>query len=194
MNGWKCYLDMDGVLDDFVGAACREHVRPCYDKPEHYGIFDMEKIWGITPKAFWSKLDVDAYKFWRRLEKTPEADEIVQLAIDTFGVENVAILTAAAMHPMCAAAKRDWIREYYPQFEKRIIYAQAKGFVGGPKKVLIDDRDRNIEDWEAAGGVGILVPRLWNKEYQYAKHNQTLDMIKAGLDTLEEITNAANGG
>jgi 5'(3')-deoxyribonucleotidase len=159
---------MDGVLDDFVGAACRAHNRTCYDKPEHYGIFDMEKCWGITPKQFWEPTEINAYKFWRNLEKTPEADRIVELVTEKFGVENVAILTAAAMHPMCAAAKRDWIREYYPQFEKRMIFAQAKGFVGGPKKVLIDDRDRNIEDWEKAGGVGILVPRLWNVGYDYA--------------------------
>jgi hypothetical protein len=50
--------------------------------------------------------------------------------------------------------------------DKRVLIANghtAKASVAGPGKILIDDKNENIDEWEAAGGIGILYPRPWNR-------------------------------
>lgn len=161
----KIFLDMDGVLADFVGAACRVHNRTCYDKREHMGEFSLEKCWGISAAEFWAP--TDSFDFWMNLDKTAEADMIVETAVDIVGWENVAILTIPSDLPECINAKKEWIKFYYPRLAKQMIFAYDKGFIADPGKLLVDDRDRNVEDWKAVGGDAILVPRPWNKYWQY---------------------------
>ena len=36
-----------------------------------------------------------------------------------------------------------------------ICPSKDKGFLAGEGRILIDDREQNIKDWENAGGVGI---------------------------------------
>ena len=163
----KVFVDMDGVIADFVGGVIAAHKRSVYDDPAHYGKFDIEKIWGIKVEEFWEPLD--SYEFWRGLAKTPEADRIVYIVTKKFGAENVAILTAPSESRFCVPGKRDWIAEHYPVFKNRMIFGSAKEFLAGPDRVLIDDRDKNAEVFEAAGGVSVLVPRLWNKRHPWAR-------------------------
>ena len=44
-----CFLDMDGVLADFVDGVCQAHDRAFpYDDPSNYGHFDIEPLWGMS--------------------------------------------------------------------------------------------------------------------------------------------------
>jgi len=176
----KIFLDQDGVLANFVGGACKAHGLTCYDKPERLGEFSLEKCWGMTAGQFWAP--TNNYDFWFNLEKTAEADEIVMLAIDAVGVENVAMLTSPSLDPDCVPAKRAWMEKCYPQLAKTMIFSWGKGIIGGPGRILIDDRDRNIDDWYLAGGEGILVPRPWNEDYKLA--NATLEVIEMRLKAI----------
>lgn len=176
----KIFLDMDGVLADFVGGVCKAHKRTCYDKPEHLGEFSLEKCWGVTAAEFW--WPTNNWHFWANLEKTYEADAIVAMAIDAVGVKNVAILTSPSLDPSCVPAKRAWVEKYYPQLAKTMIFSWRKGIIGGSHRVLVDDRDRNIDDWEEAGGYGVLVPRPWNVAYK--ESNITLSVIQTKLGTI----------
>lgn len=173
----KIFLDMDGVLADFVGGACKAHNRTCYDHPSHYGEFQLEKIWGITPAEFWKP--TNSFEFWASLAKTPEADMIVETAVKLVGWENIAILTSPSLHESCVPAKRYWIEKYYPRLTKNMIFAWGKGFIAGPGKLLVDDRDRNVDDFRAAGGQAVLVPRLWNRRYN--------DVITREFNLQEEL-------
>ena len=176
----KIFLDQDGVLADFVGGACKAHNRTLYDKPEHLGKFDMEKLWGMSAQEFW--IPTNNFDFWFNLEKTPEADAIVELAIDAVGVKNIAMLTSPSLDPSCVPAKRAWMEKHYPQLTKTMIFSWGKGMIGGPGRILIDDRDRNIDDWYMAGGEGILVSRPWNEDYQLA--HVTLAVIETRLNDI----------
>jgi 5'(3')-deoxyribonucleotidase len=184
---YKLLLDMDGVLDDFVGGASKAHSRTSpYEDDQGHGVFDMEKLWGISTNDFWAKCQ--GYNFWFWMEKTKEADEIVNLATAYFGVDNIAILTSPSDPDReCVEAKRDWIKKYYPQFSKRIIFGSAKEFLAGPERVLIDDRDRNVEDFRAAGGATVLVPRPWNKEND--RSGKVLEVVKLGLAVIMGVSN-----
>lgn len=156
-----CFLDMDGVLVDFVGGASKVHNRETpYTTEESLGVWEIETLWGISSREFWEPLEYQG--FWENLEKTPEADEIVEVVCDKFGVENIAILTALSRSVFCVGEKCKWIKKHYPQFRKSMIFTKAKQFLAGSNRFLIDDKDTNISSFNQAGGWGITVPRLWN--------------------------------
>lgn len=164
-----CFLDMDGVLADFAGGVSKAHNRPSpYLEPSSLGIFDMEKLWGMTPAEFWVGTRQEG--FWLGLEKMPDADAIVDLVCSYFGAENVAILTSPSFDPHCIPEKQQWIKQYYPQFYSNMLFGSAKRFLAGPGRVLLDDRDANIDNFRNAGGYAITVPRLWNVGWPQSDH------------------------
>lgn len=177
----KALLDMDGVLAQFVEGAAKAHNRPdpFDNNPEALGVFDIEKIWKITPEEFWAPINSRGQSFWEDLDKTPEADEIVNIVTCTFGLSNVAILTAPSRDTSCYIGKFKWLDRHFPQFEGRVIFGSAKEFLAAPEHYLFDDRDKNVEAFDRAGGQGILVPRLWNKGHRRA--DRVIETIKAGL-------------
>ncbi len=179
--GTKCFLDMDGVISDFVFGFFMAHQCDSVYRgnPKSLGIFDIEKIMGITLEEFWAPIKRMGPNFWVNLPKTPEADEIVDVVCREFGPENVCILTNPSQGVGAEDGKREWIKKYYPQFSKRIIFGEAKEFLAGPDKLLIDDRDRNIDDFVRFGGEGILIPRLWNRRYQVS--DLVINVLKTGL-------------
>ncbi len=165
----KCFLDQDGVIADFVGGACRAHGKQNpYILAKNLGEFELIKIWGMAEDQFWKPIDDMGMAFWVGLEKTPEADEIVRFAFETFGADNVAVLTAPSLDPGCIPGKRAWMKKNFPALERKMIFANAsnKRFLAGPDNWLIDDRDKNVEQFLAAGGNGVLVPRPWNKGHK----------------------------
>lgn len=183
----KLFLDMDGVLADFVGSISKAHNKPSpYTDPSTIGIslglFDIEKIWGITIKQLFEPSN--NYDFWHKMDKTPEADELVKAAFKAVGSDNVAILTAPSISEWCVPGKRAWVRRHYPELVNKIIYGSAKEFLSGPDKILIDDRDKNIDAFNQAGGRGILIPRLWNKDHELADK-----ALSITLERLDEISN-----
>lgn len=101
----KCFLDMDGVIADFIGALCKVHGKETpYTNPESLGTFDTELLWGMSEEQFWAPIAKNSFEFWDGIPKTPEADGLVTLAIREFGLENVCILTAPRIARISPAA------------------------------------------------------------------------------------------
>lgn len=153
---------MDGVIADFVTGVCLAHNRPSpYLDIKSRGIFDMEKLWGISIEEFWKPTRFEG--FWKNLPKTEDADEIVEMVLNKFG-KNVSILTAPSEDPNCLSEKKIWMQKHFPDLASKMIFCSAnrKQLLAGPKRFLVDDRDKNIEEFEKAGGTGLTVPRLWN--------------------------------
>jgi len=160
------FLDLDGVLLDFITPALALHgVEDLYSREEAKGVFQIETILGISAKEFWSRID-SKEDFWHSLRPTREADRIVHLMEETFGVDNIAILTAPSLSPECVPGKRYCVKKYFPQFSSRIIFTGAKEFLSGPGRFLVDDRDSNVENWRENGGGACLINRQWNKGWQ----------------------------
>lgn len=156
------FLDMDGVIADFVGAICKAHGRPSpYTEASAMGVFEIERLWGMTAREFWQPCNDDA-GFWYGLELMPDAEAIVTHVSRSFGPENVAILTSPSLDRDCVPGKRAWIKKYFPQFAGSMIFTGAKRFLAHEDAMLIDDRDKNVEDFIAAGGEAVLIPRPWN--------------------------------
>jgi hypothetical protein len=164
----KIFLDMDGVLVDFNRPALFLHgisydIYPCsagWDIIRACNILRPEL--NMTPGKFWGKFN---QRFWATLPKTNLCDTLIRTVEGYVGAENVALLTSGQW-PEAAAGKTEWVRDNLPSYRERLIIGTAKEFLAGPDRLLIDDRDKNVEDFRAAGGSAILVPRPWNTKWQ----------------------------
>jgi hypothetical protein len=148
------FLDVDGPLADFVGYAAKWHGRPHPYVGTGFTDYHLENYWGITPKQLFSPF---TYGFWANIPKSPEADEIVKLCGD-----DTCLLTTAQNIPGCVEGKVDWIKKNYTDLPY-LVGDVPKAYCAHQNAVLIDDCDKNIEDFIRCGGHGILIPKPWNR-------------------------------
>lgn len=142
-----CYVDMDGVTAGFEVKA--------YELFGPKWKFELGKPgWGAFAKY---------PSLFRDLPVLPGALDLMNTAINLYGLDNVSKLTALPKraHETFTTAAEDkiyWARAaLHPHLKVSFgPFAKDKQFhCRGNKDVLIDDMKINIDQWEAAGGVGI---------------------------------------
>lgn len=189
------FLDMDGVIADFVGGASKKFDRQNpYLDPTIRGsdwYWKVEKLLGFEcPADFWNHLD---YNFWRNLPKYPDADAVIEVCRLHFST--IVFLTSPCHTLGCCDGKIDWAKEHYadiPLILTRSVKGSPppKNAVAGSNKFLIDDWDDNVDAFEKFGGTAFLVPRPWNKighkvkeVYQSYTESlvQAIDMFRRGF-------------
>jgi 5'(3')-deoxyribonucleotidase len=151
-----CYIDMDGVLVDFVEGVCKaKNVENPYTTStfREYGI---EKVLG---KDIWEGLEED---FWANLPKSQIADDVIKVCTDFFGKDHCYIATSPTLNVGCASGKKAWIKKYYPELYEKVIIIKEKSLLAKPTSILVDDSDVKIGDFRLAGGYGYLIGRPWN--------------------------------
>jgi hypothetical protein len=168
----QLFLDMDGVIVDFDAGVRRKYHVDWY--PTEWKIPYAK--FGTDFKTFWAGLDSGV--FWNRLPWTKDGKRIQAIVEPMRPV----ILTAAAM-PFAVPGKLMWLKREYPAAikDRRVLICNGhagKAAVAGPGKILIDDKNENIDEWEKAGGMGILYPRPWNRN---ADHPYPLEYLVAML-------------
>lgn len=138
---------MDGVLADFDRYADRVLA------PHRGKTLSSTKRWSIIASN---------PRLYRDLEKTPEADQLVKYCQYLCEVNDwdLRILTAIPIGndiPWAFHDKFEWINQHFPQLPIMFgPYSGDKFKHCQPGDVLIDDRISNIQEWEAANGIGIL--------------------------------------
>ncbi len=156
-----CFVDVDGVLCDFVGGALRLFRREDLLSSWPPGEWSIAKLLGLTEGDFWAGIDRD-FVFWETLRPTAEYQDIMEAVEKRFG-DNVYLLTSPSLNPACLAGKARWIKSYLPAYYRKFFMGTAKHALAGPGRFLIDDYDKNVDDWRAAGGRALLLPRPWNR-------------------------------
>lgn len=140
---YKIYVDMDGVLVDFLAGVMKElriNREPYQDEIDTF----LATAYGSTRK-FWSGLPwmSDGKKLWNTLKDLNT--EILS------SCPNKCLTT-----PSVVVGKKMWAKKNL-KLTKGVNITSRRGklkFVG-PKHILIDDYMRNIEAWKASGGIGI---------------------------------------
>lgn len=165
-----CYLDMDGVIADFVTGCFIQHNRPEL-KPDHVFTWDFHKTMLRCDdeqkiKEFW---DSKGFDFWANLPLEPWAYGIISTVQALFG-DRVLIVTSVPSSPASYDGKREWIRKHFPIYKDRVCACTPKWMLAHPNALLIDDRDENVEEFVKHGGRGILFPRSWNKSRDIVEH------------------------
>lgn len=180
---FKCYLDCDGVLADFIGGICRkfgvsESEIYATTRPRPLPV-DLTLLIGIPTQQIWQALDAD---FWANLEVYPWAQRLVR-EIDSMFNGNVVLCTSPGYlsleHGAAGAlvGKEQWIMKNFPQFQKRYVFTYDKQYIASPWHVLIDDQDQNCKKFIDAGGFGIVFPQRWNSRYQHLERNTEGDSV-----------------
>jgi len=156
---YQIFLDMDGVIVDFD-----EGIRQRYNVEWYPTEFKLPyKLLGVTFNEFWK--DMEDSTFWADLPWTEDGKRI-QSILEPFKPT----ILSAAFTDGTIAGKLEWLGREYPDTmkagQRRVLIAnghEAKASIAGPGKILIDDRNSNIDQWTAAGGIGIMYPRPWNR-------------------------------
>ena len=152
----KIYFDMDGVLANFnKGVIDLLHLKPINQSDP----FDYKKT-----NALYAKMrTVDHY--YDMLEPIQEAVDLLLELYEKYG-DDVQILTAIPKpHRGIITASEDKInwtkRLISDKIKINICYrAEKANFCTGADCILIDDYDKNIREWEALGGTGILYTNI----------------------------------
>lgn len=165
---YNCLLDLDGVLVDFIAGLAKLRGGPRVDPTS----------WDCVTPNEWSRMD---YTFWRYLPKTPEFDLILSAVEETFGQENVCLLTSPARTQGCLEGKMDWIREHLPQYSRQFLIGPVKHFCAHDRAVLIDDSEDNCNAFNKAGGDIVLLPRPWNF-LRGVKIEDTMNFVRSNYD------------
>lgn len=172
------YVDMDGVLCDFVSAAFEVHGKDPVEMmkiypPGEYGALytlcaqDEESFWAAINKhkGDWYRFfDVGGSHMWEHMVKAyPWADLLWNLCeerADTW------VLSAPARDAGSSYGKVKWLQAWKGEKFRRYVLAPKKYHLGRPGALLIDDDPENVRKWNERGGSGILFPRLWNDRYR----------------------------
>ena len=140
---YKIYSDMDGVLTDFDKSFEK------YSK----GIPPREYEEKFGKDGFWKLIDGEGkVGFWVGMPWMEDAKQYWDYIKD-FDVE---LLSSPSRSETSRLGKRLWVRNNLPGVKLTLAQAFNKKNYAEPNHILIDDRKSNIDQWVAAGGVGIL--------------------------------------
>ena len=149
----KIYFDMDGVLADFergVKEICG--IIPPSQNAKHHKPGDDDEMW--------ERIKQEPH-FYNLLEFMPGAKDMFDAVYDRYG-QKCEILTGIPKEKrgivFAAEDKTKWVhRLLSDEIKVNIVYREDKPqFCTGAGCVLIDDMERNIRDWTAHGGIGIV--------------------------------------
>ncbi len=149
---YKIYCDMDGVLADFESG--------------------YEELTGIDLRGefqkgdnFWDPISKAGVGFWAGLKWMPDGQELW----DYLKPFNPILLSAPSREQSSRIGKHVWVKHKIPGTKLILRYASQKQELATPESILIDDRQVNIDQWEAAGGIGILHTSTANTIQQLQK-------------------------
>ena len=164
----KVFIDLDGVLTDFMTAAHEFHNIP-YSYDEYpYKVNERDCLppdtSDLSTREFWERLD---YGFWANLPWTEDGKAILGTIEAFVPKSKICILTSPPMNAEAVAGKVDWIKKNLPQYKRQFLVGPRKDFCASPDALLIDDANHNIDAFTKAGGAGFLVPRKWNRRHNF---------------------------
>lgn len=150
------FLDLDGVLVEFVRGTFKAHGKEVPIKGLRWNYWTQM---GLSEQEFWGPL---GQEFFLNLDWTTEGKKFLAYMELVFGRENILLLTAPAENAGALEGRVGWIKREMPEYKRRFAASPAKALFACGTRVLVDDNEKNVDTYRAAGGPAILVPRPWN--------------------------------
>lgn len=184
-------FDLDGVLVDMIGGVAvlfgvsGEDVLRSWTPGEYDILPAIQRAVSLsgsvgldTPSSessIWRKIDACGEDFWKTLIPHEDGIDLLNCVIEA-GHE-CAICSTPSAHHSSAAGKVAWIQTWIPKMRRRFVLTPMKHLLAKPGVVLIDDHDKNVEAFRAAGGEADLVPRPWNSAHAVTPHGCSVDSL-----------------
>lgn len=146
----KVYFDMDGVLADFEGYIIKHNI-PYFPQGNRSTEQDKQ-MWDAIKQVphFYLQLEPveGSIDFFMEIKSKKEHESEILSAIPK---PKWGLLYAKE-------DKIDWTSQFLGDDVKaNIVYREEKqNYCTGPDCILVDDLEKNIIEWEAKGGTGIL--------------------------------------
>lgn len=153
------YLDMDGVVVDFMTGALESCGKSLPFKDVRWDFMFQIGFTKDTLHEFWQRCD---RRFWTGLPWMDDGRCILDAVLDLFG-EDVCFVSSPCDTEGCADGKLDWVSREVPILRRKTFLGSAKYLLAAANKVLIDDHDDNVDRFVAHGGHAVLIPRPWNR-------------------------------
>jgi len=174
------YVDMDGVLADFVGGVLR--LSESELRPEDVTDYDLYSVLGVSVAEFWKRIDQRGALWWAELDPYPWAAYLWQMAREA---GDAYVLSTPSQSPSSSSGKVMWIDRHLPQRDRRrYILAPDKTPLARRGAILIDDRPANCESWRRRGGRVIPFPQPWNNWCGSAA--DVIEQLRAVADEVAE--------
>ena len=137
---YTIYCDMDGVLVDFDQGY------------KNLTGKSTEEANAQGDETFWNPIKQAGAGFWIKLKWMPDGKQLWDF-IKPF---NPDLLSAPSREESSKIGKRVWKKNNLPDTKLILTPARFKQKYSGENKILIDDREDNIQQWKDKGGIGIL--------------------------------------
>lgn len=199
------FVDLDGVLANFCQAACDLHAPGTIDEYiVNYGrVVDinahpykqLEIGLGVSYEEFWDGITNAGETFWVNMDILPYAIELWERLNDALPGQ-VSILTspgAGVTAAESASGKYQWVFEHLGEdapYRTIVCPAPLKHHLAqsaGGSNILIDDYDKNVEQWNAAGGRAI----QWPSMQFHQRHADRMDVNAAVMLVANLIVGGA---
>jgi len=185
-QNYKIYVDLDGVIADFDSRY--KHFTGLTPKE-----MDAQLITQYGDKKakdiFWTKIDPIGPKFWSEMDFMSDAQEL----LDFLKPYSFKFLLSPSRSKTSEEGKKQFVQKHFPNIELILRIASKKQEFSEPNAILIDDRDSNIEQWRAKGGIGILHKSASNtiKQLEKLGFKKPVDEIQIklsyGLENIEIV-------
>ncbi len=145
LRDWTIFIDMDEVIVDFIGAACKLHgtTREVMDS--------RRRLWTIyhainphlTVDQFWDPILELGKEFWINLEPLPWISELMNL-IGKYKASWYILSSPSSHCEYSYEGKRIWLQKHFGKSFDRFLLTPHKHLVSKPGTLLIDDRPDNV--------------------------------------------------
>lgn len=173
------FLDMDGVIVDFVSGVYKEFGIDIHSRPPTS--WSIENDIGVTERQMWSKIDGNV-KFWHSLKFYEWFYDI----IDVVSEYEWSIASKPSGSSASAEGKVYWLQSMFGVEFRDYHLTPNKKWLAASDRILIDDNDKNCNDWIEAGGYAILFPQPWNAN-SCLLNNKSFSRVKYVKDKLEQF-------
>lgn len=195
----KIWLDIDGVVADFTAGICAAVGLPFTNQPYPFphGLWDyvewLDEIRGVN--WYDVKLACSSEDFWADLPALPKANRLYNYLNTHHDVRFLTTPTGDTV--ACFDGKRRWLeaRGWAIPYDKRMILlepGETKEQYVRFDRVLLDDQDKNVQEYRHGGGLAILVPRPWNNRHRECRGDNQFDAFananRLVVEELEEMS------
>lgn len=168
----EIFCDVDGVIFDWNAAAIGVLRRAGVVVPTDYQPTDWDwwNNFGVSNDRFWELIHEEEctfYDVW--IDPYPWADELLY---SLHGYGYVSFLTRTSFSPVHTKGKLSRLNCMYPKIPVIVMTHDQKHLLAGPGRILIDDKNENVDSFRAAGGDAFLWPQPWNRAWSYNNPNR----------------------